>query len=109
MCINSLFVYIEIELSYWILPVQPSLLENNDTPPKQNSVFCVLSNPTDFKRKYSVKCYVTAFRVVGLVVRETSTVFIGLSAIDRITSAHLLLHRTMDDRLLSAVNDGVIT
>lgn len=98
----------EIELYYWILPVQLSLLENNDTAPKQNSVFCVLSNPTDFKRKYSEKCYVTAFRVVGLV-RETSTVFIGLSTTDRITSAHILLHKAMDDRWLSAVNDSVIT
>lgn len=78
------------------------------TPPKQNSVFCVLSNPTD-KRKYSEKCYVFAFRVVGLVVRETCTVFIGLSTTDGITSSHLLLHQAMDDTLLSAVNDGVIT
>lgn len=108
-CINSFFVYLEIEQYYWIFPVQLSLLENNDIAPEQNSAFCVLSNPTDFKRKYSEKFYITVFRVAGLIVRETSTVLIGLSTMDRITWAHLLLQNTVDDTLLSAVNDGVIT
>lgn len=76
---------------------------------KTQTVFYIRSNPTDFKRKYSEKCYIAAFRVVGLIVRETSTVLIGLSTTDKITSAHLLFHRAMDVTLLSAVTDGVIT
>lgn len=79
---------------------------------KTQSGFCVqASSPTVFKRKHLEKCYVTACKDVGWIVTATSsTIFdVGLSTVERMTSAHLLFDMVMAITESSTDTDGVIT